>query len=303
MRQRWLVALIITGLAALVFSGCASVPRLSLTDWSALLPEDCSLYFNVELTRSSGEVLRAVLEGLSEGMTGVDSLIERTDRIHGGVKLLPDVPPSIYTVIEGRYPTALIRMGMMQSVEWERMESPREYWLSKAGPLKVCMPRSSVILMTTGDIVPVIKRYSGQRNGPGARFPEPVMGAMESSEMVAFLPDFSHGALARSVGAAVPIRELWVTADPVRDGYGLAGFFRLEREESSGVVSRVLRLMLVYVLRQGKIEDFPKKLRSVEIVPEGLTVRVTGLVFAPEELARLLINFLSKGSQDDGGSG
>jgi hypothetical protein len=57
--------------------------------------------------------------------------------------------------------------------------------------------------------------------------------------------------------------------------------------------TRVLKLLLLYLLKKGEVEDFSKKLRKLEFVQRGTLVRVSGLTLSSDDLVRLVRGVLA----------
>ncbi len=277
----------------LLFSGCATLPEWTAGQWISVLPEGCAVYFSIGFSPAARQIARSVLVSLGESSSDSTALVERMDRVYGAVEIASDGTSRLHVVVEGRFPSVLMALSMGADARWQRKQSSREYWVSQTGPLQVCLPQSSIALVSTSDVVPMIRNYDSLPGAADQDIPEIVARDMQSSELVVYFPDFGEGPLAEAAGLALPLRHIWIKADRNELRYDLQGFFELESEKNARSFDRVLRVLLVYLLRQGQVENWSAKLKDLDLRQSGTLFSVSGLGLSSEELTRILVKLTS----------
>ena len=275
----------------LLLSSCATLPKWDAGKWMALLPPDCSAYFTLDFTPLVGDIANIVLGTIGDKSADTTELVKRTDRVYGAVRLTAQGEMELHAAIVGDFPATLLSLGLGSSEQWQRESQPREHWISNSGNLQIYLPQNSVVLLSTTDILPMIRNFDTLPAGPS--LPDVVVQDMDSSELVAFLPDFSERSFAASMGLKLPIREILVTARQGETDYSVGGVFGLESESGAKKFNSALRVMLVYLLRKGAIEGFSKKLKNLDLVQRGSNIKVTGLSLTPSDISGILVSLLA----------
>jgi len=243
--------------------------------------------------------------------------LNRTDRLYGGVRVPFDTSPAFYVAAGGRFPAIAIRYGLSHSDKWKSMELPRSsrlprrgartdgiYWINRGNPLQVYLTRDSVLLVSTEDIRPMIELYRRglRRAASGSSYsgntlpsllPSTVLQEMDTSDMVVYFPLLGGNPLLSPAGVSLPVGNAWIVAKRNGDGFALQGQFVLLDETAGKGFTRVLKLLFLYLLKKGEVEDFGNRLRKLEFVLTGTRVRVSGLTLSSDDLVRLVRGVLA----------
>jgi len=315
------VALAAVVTVATVLTGCATVPPPTGAGWIAALPAGCTAYFFADLKEENRGAARAILDAATEPGLVSDRVMENTDRIYGAVKTIQGnaapahaaaptgAPPDFYAVVEGSFPGVPIRYFLSRMDGWTMAERPRLHWIGPDGTPQLCFPSGQAALLTSGDIRPMIERYdalTGRAGGPETTasssrarvdwtrrpvIPEVVIEAMAHDELVAYFPDLGGALATGAVRASLPVDRSWIRAQSAAGtagGYTLSGVFELADQRAASGFSGLLRLMLVYILREAEVDGFLGRLKGLELTRRGTTVGVRGLELSAEELARVV---------------
>ncbi len=329
-RVLWALAVIV--LASSV--GCATISRETSEDWTVLLPADCAAYFSLHLSAGNRGIVADIADELAyarqrhsdvkayprQRSASFDWLaaLDRTDRIYGGCKAPLDTSPVFYVAAGGRFPAVAIRYGLSHSDKWKRMELPRAsrlprrggrtdgiYWINRANPLQVYLTRDSALLVSTGDIRPMIELYrtglrraasrsSYSANALPSLLPSTVLQEMDTSDMVVYFPSLGGNPLLSPAGVNLPVGNAWIVANRDQEGFAIQGHFVLLDETGGKGFTRVLKLLLLYLLKKGEVENFSNRLRKLEFVHRGTHVRVSGLTLSSDDLVGLVRGVLAR---------
>jgi hypothetical protein len=309
--QMRIIALLTLAVIVLVSaSGCATIPRETAADWTVLLPAGCAAYFSINLSADNRDVVAAVWESLAPLDFDSDAALQRTDRVYGALRA-SEGRTTLYAAAGGRYPKAATRYGFAHSNDWTEVElkstgrisrkgsrSEDVYWINRHTPIQVHLTRDSIFLLATSDLLPMIElyrddRYSlSNRKAVPARLPEIVLQRMDASDMLVFFPALVSGPLLRPFGASLPVGDVWIEVCQDERGYALQGHFVLIEKESGQGFTKILKLLLLYLLKEGEIEGYTKRLKELEFIQRGELVRVRGLNLSEEELVRLIKRIL-----------
>ncbi len=247
--------------------------------------------------------------------------LDRTDRFYGACKVGLDTSPIFYIAAGGRFPAVAIRYGLSHSDEWKRMELPRAsrltrrgartdgiYWINRGNPLQVYLTRDSALLVSTEDIRPMIELYrTGLRrtasrssysgNTLPSLLPSTILQEMDTSDMVVYFPLLGGNPLLSPAGVSLPAGNAWIVVErngeEAGEGFAIRGHFVLLDETAGKGFTRVLKLLLLYLLKKGEVEDFSKRLRKLNFVQRGAMVRISGLTLSSDDLVRIVRGVLA----------
>jgi len=310
-------------LTAALMSGCATLPsRRSVGDVAALLPEDAFVYLRLEPTAQSAELWSGLLASTGRGELAAEDfarLLERMDRVLAAVTAAPEAGgrASLDLAAEGSFPSAAIELNLGASDQWAKIRvprssrrswrTPRTYWASEQMGVEMCLPDRRLLLLSNTAVLPMIERWgvepgtdtSGDGEAPdagaaGPRLPQRML-TDPAPELLAYFPDFQSGRMEALLGRGLPVRSLLLEALRVDQGVELRGEFVLEREESARAFDMALRFVLLYLMKQGDIQDGMRRLASLSIEQEGAAIRLAGLRLTDQEIASLLAVFLGGG--------
>ena len=199
------------------------------------------------------------------------------------------------------------------------------YWINRSVPLQVYLTKDSALLVSTDDIRPMIELYRRGLHRTASRssysgntlpslLPSTVLQEMDTSDMVVYFPLLGGNPLLGPAGASLPAGEAWIVArrngegpngdqkgsssdqegsNSDQEGFAIQGHFVLLDETVGEGFTRVLKLLLLYLLKKGEVEDFSKRLRKLEFVQRGTLVRVSGLTLSSDDLVRLVRGVLA----------
>lgn len=286
----------VLGLAGLAAAGfllsCATVPpRARDTGWLDVLPSDATMYLAADVAANRA-LLKKALEGAGPDMADVAAMADMSRRALVAVYLQPPEPLRYQAVVLGGYPSFLIGLRLGISADWKRVETPRGAFYLNSKGLQVSAPSDAVLLAASGGMGALLERLYQPSGFP---LPPEVDADMGSSDAVLFLPRLPAGlgAMAGGSDGALPIREVWLKARVDGEAYEISGTAAVTGEKSARSVALILRLVLVSWLNTEKVENVAGKLKTVSIVADGPSVRITGLVFSREEILSLLTSLLA----------
>lgn len=278
-------------LAAL--ASCATIPpRAADTLWINVLSPDATAYLAVDVA-GNRPLLKKAMEGAGASMADVATLLDMSRRALVAVYLRPPEPVRFQVVALGGYPSFFIGLRLGTNAEWKRVDTPQGGFFSNTKNLQAAIPSDAVLLASNGGMENLLARL--YRPAVFA-LPPAVEAAMASSDAVLYMPQLPAGLGAASgsgTGGALPIHEVWMEAS-VKDGsYEISATVAVEGEKSARSVALILRLVLVSWLNTEKVENVSGKLKSVSIVPDGPSVKVSGLQFTSEEVLSLFASLLA----------
>lgn len=128
---------------------------------------------------------------------------------------------------------------------------------------------------------------------------------MRVSDVVLYFPRFPQELMqGMNIRMSIPIQQLWFSLEHSTDLYSFAGVFQLPNEKQAKTFPVAGRLVLMSWMKEAKIRDLSKRLKTIQFVSEGNAVRMTGLVLPAEEFTEKSVSFLGTWLHDNvnGGS-
>jgi hypothetical protein len=290
--------LLAAGAAGVCFllASCASLPARTPTQLMGVLPGDATLYASLRVRASEGMVRQLLASAqpgapAGPGAAELDQLLDRTERVVLSARLAAQQDPSFAAVALGSYPAGLMGCRLSGSRDWKKTKTPAgTYWQWKKTGLQVALPGSSVLLVASTGIEPLLERYRSPSQLP---VPEEAALDMERRDLVLFLPVLPTGS-APGAGSAVPIREVWLVGSKGPEAWSVSGTANTASERDARLVAVAMRFALVAWMRGQGFPGVAEKLRTVTVAPEGSQVRLAGLSFSEEELGQVLLSLLAR---------
>jgi hypothetical protein len=285
--------------AALLLASCATAPVRSPSGWMGVLPSDGTMYVSVSVPPSAA-LIKRMLKEAGPGASDVVQLVDMTQRLVLGVRLVPHQQPRFSAVAIGTYPASMIGCRLSGNRDWKRVTTKAgRYWQWSRTGIQLAIPGRTVILAANGEVETLLGRYASPVS---PRIPPEVSLDMEKTDLVLYLPELPGG-IAQSPSAHIPIQEVWLDAAKGEGGYGVTGTANTGSEREAKLVALVLRLALVAWMRSENLPNAAERLKPVTILADGTQVKMSGLAFTEEEIVPLLLSLLKGPVQPADGSG
>jgi hypothetical protein len=271
-----------------LLAGCTSIPEDKTDeDWMALLPQDASIYFYIRFSDATKEMIKEILFAFQDEDKNLKFLLKKTEKIFGALRYRGDEYPFLYTLLVGEYPATLIKNSLNR--EWIKEMEPDEFWFKENSYLEIGVPERHILMVSNGDMAPFIEYFKQPEKTP---ISTDIFSNSGVSELAAYVPDFTLHGFNEITGIPTIIHNIWVKADRMDEHYSISAHFILENEGSVKGFTSVLRLFLVYFMREGKIQGMAQRLKELEIYTEKNEVMVDGLILSYQELPGLIINLI-----------
>jgi hypothetical protein len=285
--------------AAILLASCATAPVRSPSGWMGVLPGDGTMYVSVSVPPSA-DLVKKILKDAGPDTADVVQLVDMTDRVVLGVRLVPHQQPRVTAVAIGSYPASIIGCRLSGNREWKRITTRvGRYWQSSKTGIQLAIPGRTALLAANGELETLLPRYASP---VALRIPPEVSLDMENADLVLYLPELPGG-IAQGSSARVPIQEVWLSAAKGEGGYGVAGTANTGSEKEAKLVALVLRLALVAWMRSEKLPNTAERLKPVTISADGTQVKMSGLFFTEEEIVPLFLSLLKGPAEPAGGPG
>jgi hypothetical protein len=285
--------------AAILLASCATAPVRSPSGWMGVLPGDDTMYVSLSVPPSAA-LVKKMLKDAGPDTADVVQLVDMTDRIVLGVRLVPHQQPRFTAVAIGSYPASIIGCRLSGNREWQRITTRvGRYWQSSKTGIQLAIPGRTALLAANGELETLLPRYASP---VALRIPPEVSLDMENADLVLYLPELPGG-IAQGSSARVPIQEVWLNAAKGEGGYGVTGTANTGSEREAKLVALVLRLALVAWMRSENLPNTAERLKPVTISADGTQVRMSGLFFTEEEIVPLFLSLLKGPAEPAEGSG
>ena len=280
--------------AAIPLISCASIPpggpaALSDADWWGVFPEEVTFYVYGK-TGSHAELLNALLLRAEFGEQEIQALLDNTEKFVAAAKLNGDAKPFFSAVAFGTYSSIFMGMQMNMNAEWEPRQNPHQHWMHRKSGTKIAFPNDNMILLSNGDLEHLFSHIQH----PRVDFvPLELAYQMRVSDVVLYFPRFPQELMqSMNIRMEIPVEQLWLSLENNTDNYSLAAVFHLPTEEQARSFPLAGKLVLMSWLKEARIQDLSKRLKTISFVSEGKTVRMTGLDLPTEEFTEKSVAFL-----------
>ncbi|NOY10103.1 MAG: hypothetical protein GXP33_14820 [Spirochaetes bacterium] len=278
----------------LSISSCATAPPMRASeDWFALLPSHSGIYIYLDKNRTAAMV-ENVLKSMDLFDNDIKFILSKTTKIYGAVDFSGDSEPVLSILTLGSYPSSLIGLRLSMNREWKRRKSIRPYFVSGSNKMEISLPGNNVILISQGKIEEMLKNY---QSPPVFKMPMEVKNDLHSSDFLVFFPLFSEGtALNNNLSSMkTTVNELWLTGRRDGEMFKLNGVFGLSSEKQAKLFAVVFKFIITAWLRQEKVQNIGKLLKSVVVKADGNFVRISGLKLPEKKITSLLTGMVKKG--------
>jgi hypothetical protein len=288
-------------LAALLLAGCATrQPQLPPFPESLLLT-DYSTWFAADV-EGNRELLRFVLDELDSGLLGV---VDRTDRIVGGARLIPGQPADVSAVASGSFPKGGVELVLGTDRDFERRSAQvdqrnRVYFRRREGTLQLALPANDYLYASTGRVLAMLRdrppaelelepelyrslRRVGRPGQPDALlvFDEPGVGFLRSLGVDA------RGLPIARIELSMTVRRDGGPAAGEAPALELGGAIVLRSEQNAGLFGRLSRLFVLVFVRALGLESANVR-QEASIAVEGQRVLFSGIPMRPGELVAVV---------------
>ncbi len=275
-------------------SSCATAPPVRASeDWFALLPSHSGIYIYLDKDRTA-TLVESLLKSMDLFNNDIKFILSKTTKIYGAVDFSGDSEPVLSVLTLGSYPSSLIGMRLSMNREWKRIKSTRSYFVSGSNKLEVSLPGNNVIFISQGKINEMLKNY---RSPPVFKMPMEVKNDLHSSDFLVYFPLFSEGKALNDNSGRIKtmVNELWLSGNREGEVFKLDGVFGLSSEKQARLFAAVFKLIITAWLRQEKVQDIGKLLKSVAVKPDGKYVRISGFKLPENKINSVLTGIIKKG--------
>ncbi|MFW5689794.1 MAG: hypothetical protein ACOC1U_09490, partial [Spirochaetota bacterium] len=258
-----------------------------------------------------------VLAELGSELGGV---VSRTDRISGGLLILPGEGVALSAVAAGAFPRGGVEFALSTNAGFERERAQIagrdvSYFRQADGLLQVALPRDDYLFVSSGRILEMLRdrppaelsidpgvyralRRVGTPYGPAATviFDDPGAGLLGSLGVQAPALPLTRIDLSLSVAAPPVPGEVPGEADPpATRGLELGGALHLRTERDAALFGRIGRVFVLLFVRALGLESESVQAQAV-IEVEGASVVFSGIRMTRDELVNAVRN-LAGGDQ------
>ena len=275
-------------------SSCATAPPVRASeDWFALLPSHSGIYIYLDKDKTAA-LVENVLKSMDLFDNDIKFILSKTIKIYGAVDFPDNSGPVLSILTLGSYPSSLIGLRLSMNKEWKRRKSSRSYFVSDSNKLEVSLPGNNVILISQGKMEEMLKNY---RSPPVFKMPMEVKNDLQSSDFLVFFPLLSDGTALNNNLSRIKttVNELWLTGNREGEMFKLNGVFGLSTEKQAKLFAVVFKFIITAWLRQEKVQDVGKLLKSVVVEADGKFVRISGLKLPEKKINSLLTGMVKKG--------
>lgn len=293
--------LLAAGVALLLLGACASAPPPVELRPESLLLTDYSSWFAADIA-GNRELIAYVLGELDSDL---GTVVARTDRIAGGVRLLPGDAFELSAVASGRYPRGGVQLALTLDRGFERARAQVDgrrpvFFREREGFIQLAVPASDYLYLSTGRVLDMLERRPpAEMDLDPALFARLRAVGSEEGPALLFIFDDPGRELLGSIGVEAPALpltriELSVTNsgdEELRLGGDLA--FRTAREAE--LFGRVGRFFVIVLVRALGLDSAAAQERTVIEVADERVV-FSEIPMSREELVGLLRSLSGAGA-------
>jgi hypothetical protein len=286
--------------AALLLAGaCATAPEGARPDVSGYLLADQAGYVAVDVSDNAELVARLV------GTFDPDAagLVERVDVVAASLHTTAAGPAGFDAVALGEFPRGGVRYALRRDPAFERtvlrLDGTRiVYFSSTNGELEITVPRTGVVLFSTGSVTGLAQKLEagdgvagGQESGTSVAPIFAELGRPRGPDAFFLLADpasFLGGRLGLDL-TAVPIHGLVLQAvvAPESGGISLSGDFTLATEAQAALFARLGRVFVLSFMRSLGLDTSGLR-ESLEIGAVGTQLEFRGVIVTEAELEEVV---------------
>jgi hypothetical protein len=192
---------------------------------------------------------------------------------------------STTVILIGRFSSWSIDTGLTCSGQWTKLPGARAVWKHKSFPVYFSNPHGYMIVMTDGEIDPILGRIDSDT--PGSAVSARALPVIESAACALYVPHPGEGGFENAIPfnkEKVPLEEILVTVSGTAAGNDMLGRFFLSKPPESRIFITSLKTFVVWLARKSGIENFTKRI-TVEDADCGAEIRFLGCT--NEELGKI----------------
>lgn len=292
-KGRIIVATLIFPVILLAFASCATAPpRRASEDWFALLPANSSMYIYLD-RKNSSDLLEQLLNSMKLLDNDIKYILSKTEKIYGAMDVSGSFEPVLSIVTLGNYPASLINLRLSFSRYWEKKKYLKPYFVNKENKLEVSFPGSSVILISQKDIEDMLDNY---KEPPVFKMPLLTRNDLKSSDFLIYFPAVPEGTALddKLTRIRTAVNEIWLGGKRTGDSFALEGSFGVSTNKQAKLFAAVLKLVITAWLRQEKVADIGKVLKSIDVTVVGNIVKISGFDIPEKDMVPALLKFIKK---------
>ncbi len=275
--------------AAFLLAGCATRAPEPPPFPESLLLTDYTSWFAVDIAGN-----RDLIEFLFEGFDGdLGGVVSRTDRIVGGLRLLPGAPTEFSAIAAGSFPRGGVQFALRRNRTFERLTTDVKgrraaYFRQLESPLELAVPATDLMYISTGRVLEMLQpRPPAELDLDPAIYRElRRVGTEAGADALVIFEDPGRGVL-RSLGVdagPLPLTRIVLSVKNVDDAsLELGGSFTMRSERDAALFGRIGRLFVIVFVRALGLDSSAAQAGAV-IEVEGASVVFSGIPMQRDEL-------------------
>ncbi|RPJ08575.1 MAG: hypothetical protein EHM28_03930 [Spirochaetaceae bacterium] len=271
----------------LVFSGCGSLPDgITPANLVSILPQNGSLYVCID-SSDSRDLVQTILKKTPYASGDTEAIINSTNRIYASVGRNTDGRTEVSFVLVGGYPVMFINSALSWNKEWEEIRGKHNYWKNRENGISIAIPTGWLILLSQGDIVPMLESYA---NLGEADLSREIEKEMQTSSILILFPVGIDPATASQFALNLKknfVEEVWIRGVRNSGKYDLTSVIQVSEEVEPEAFKRLFQFVMLAVIRKTDMENGIERLRDVEFSVEGRMVKMSRFSVTQDELASL----------------
>lgn len=279
--------------AVLVLAGCATRSPEPPPFPESLLLTDYSSWFAVDVA-GNRDLIELVLADFQDDLGGV---VSRTDRIVGGLRVLPGAPADFSAVAAGDFPRGGVQFALRSNRTFERLSTDVDgnratYFRQLERPLQLAIPAPNLMYISTGRVLEMLqpRRPAELDLRPDVYRQLRRVGTADGADALVIFDDPGRGVL-QSLGVdagPLPLTRISLSVTNVDDAaLELGGSFAMRSARDAALFGRVGRLfVIVFVRSLGLDSNAAQANAAIEV--EGASVVFSGIPMQRDELTAAL---------------
>lgn len=278
-----LKALVLLVLLTVTFTGCRHSSPFTEELFFRALGESDQMILTVDMRKSAH-----LLEGTGFS-GGLGPVIDRSDRLSAAYSLNEE-DTLLYGGLEGNYGRLVTNTVLSFSDQFTRAEGELRYYQDGQSDLKVMVPKSGIVLFTTGEMLDV---YTSSFKERKLFVPEEVALKMADGLCAIYMEDPQDASLITDMIPRTMIQSidtLWVVLLQDQTYYRVTGVIDTRNSSASRVLSTLLRMNYLMSIKE---LDEPLESWQDDIAQEGNTILLDSM-YIPEQTVRNLFKSIAE---------
>lgn len=281
--RRALKLLSLLSLLLAAFTGCRHSTPFTEELYFRALGESDQMILTIDMRKSAH-----LLEGTGFS-GGLGPVIDRSDRLSAAYSLNEE-DSLLYGGLEGNYGRLLTNTALSFSDQFTRVDGELGYYQDSQSDLKVMVPKSGIVLFTTGQMVDVYTRSFKERK---LFVPEVVAEKMADGLCAIYMEDPQDASLITDMIPKTMIQSidtLWVVLQQDDRYYRVSGLIDTRSSSASRVLSTLLRMNYLVSIKE---LDEPLESWQDDIAQDGNTIMLDSM-YIPEQTVRNLFKSIAE---------